>query len=109
MLSGVHEGRVQVTAINARIDRPDAIRALVRCHFPVVATDNHSSRLLIQEDGAAYLRLVLHVGVALESRDGRVARGICQGRYRLFSSIPSSQFLSSDTPSSAGCRWTHRP
>lgn len=74
LVAGVHEGRSRVTMLETAVDDRRAIRALAPCDVLVVATDNHASRLLVQEIGVAYLRPVLHAGVGLEGENGRIRR-----------------------------------
>jgi len=74
LVAGVHEEQARVTTWNRPVDDPDVVRSLAACDMIVAATDNHASRLVVQEIGVAYLRPMLNAGVGLEGQDGLIQR-----------------------------------
>lgn len=71
---GLHGQHARVTCIDHAADSAQARRALPGCDVLIAATDNHASRLQVQELGSRYLRQVLHAGVGLQGKAGQIHR-----------------------------------
>ncbi len=71
---GLHGQHARVTCIDHASDSAQARRALPGCDVLIAATDNHTSRLQVQDMGSRYLRQVIHAGVGLQGKAGQIHR-----------------------------------
>jgi len=74
-IRAMHAGAAEIRAVTEGLPSRKTTRLLAGCDVIVGATDNHRSRLLLQEIGSAYLRPLVNAGVGLTAISGKV-RGI---------------------------------
>jgi molybdopterin/thiamine biosynthesis adenylyltransferase len=72
----------RIYALPISASDPRAIQALKSCDLLIVATDNHSSRLIANQLSVQYLIPLVHVGVNIEVDEGRKITDI-SGEYAL--------------------------
>lgn len=69
----MHGRLTRVEMIARALPDNDAAKALASCDILVAATDNHSSRLYLQEIGSAFLRPVINIGVGFVVRQRTIS------------------------------------
>ena len=75
--------QTKVSALKASILEPRVLRKLKGCDLLIAATDNYSSRLVLNRLSAQYLIPLLHLGFAIEVDGGKVTE--VSGEYAVTS------------------------
>lgn len=74
LIKQVHGKSARVKALCCQVENDRARKALADCDILIAATDNHSSRLFLQKVAAAYHRPLVHAGVGLEGKNGKITQ-----------------------------------
>lgn len=68
----IHGNRAKVSMVSREVPDQKTAHKLAACDVLIAATDNHSSRLYLQEIGSAFLRPVINLGVGLVAREQKI-------------------------------------